>query len=118
MRSSSRVSKAGFRFILLVNFSLFILFIFPLTNHLVDRGLGALKPLGLEDLVGKSLQVWLVGSTLAATALFLWMAWKQRSPQSDGPIFNRVRTEAMMLIAWLAIVAGVILYGLGLGGGG
>jgi len=37
----------------------------------------ALRRGGLEELVGRSLQIWLVGSTVVATTLFVLVVWKK-----------------------------------------
>ena len=67
------------RAILYANLFLFALFVIPTTHQWVDRGFLALRSINMEDVVGRSLQGWLVASTIIASALFGLIAWKNAS---------------------------------------
>ena len=108
-------SHAFVRTILYANFCLFALFVIPITNHWVDRGFLALRSINMEDVVGRSLQVWIVTSTIIATALFTFVVWKSR--RATAPI-RALRFEAILLLIWWIIVLGACAYGFMLGMGG
>lgn len=111
-------SRKTMRLILLINFLLFGLFVVPVTNHWIDKGLWALRSINLEDPVGWSLQIWLVGSTLVATALFGRMLWKKRRVTSAEVPSASLRFEGILLLAWWLVVLGASAYGFMLGMGG
>jgi hypothetical protein len=69
----------------------------------------------MEDLVGRSLQVWLLGSTVMATALFALIAWKNRMATMPA---RSVKVEGILLLSWWIIVVGACAYGFMLGMGG
>jgi hypothetical protein len=82
---------------MIVNLVLWIFFVVPFTHRLVDDGFRALRRFNAEEIAGRTLQVWLVGSTVLATVLLVRLIWKKSSP---------VTYEAVLLLAWwfLAVV--------------
>lgn len=89
------------RLVTTINLCIFVLYVIPATNRLVDRGFGMLERVNADDLVGRSLQIWLVGSTLVATALFVRMVWRKvPSAVLDG----------MLLLTWWAVALGSCAY--------
>jgi len=103
------------RAILYANFFLFVLFVIPLTNHWVNQGFLALRAMNLEDVAGRSMQVWLVASTIIATALFGLVVWKNR--RAMLPV-RTLKFEGFLLLGWWIIVLGACAYGFMLGMGG
>jgi hypothetical protein len=71
--------------------------------------------MNIEDLVGRSLQAWLVGSTILATALFGLIAWKTRRATVPA---RSLKVEGILLLSWWIIVVGACAYGFVLGMGG
>ncbi len=58
------------------------------------------------------MQVWIVASTIVATALFGLVFWKNRRPAL--PI-SLIRFEAILLLLWWLAVLGACAYGFMLG---
>ena len=111
----SMCSRAVIRVILYVNFFLFALFMTPITHHWVDRGFLALQSINLENFVGRSLEVWIVASTMTATVLFgLLIVWNRGAAQS----VRSVRFEGILLFSWWIAVLATCAYGFMLGMGG
>ena len=108
-------SRAIVRAILSANFFLFALFVIPTTHHFVDRGFLAMRSLHLEDAVGRSMQVWIVVSTILATALYGLVVWKNR--RAAAPI-RSTRFDGILLLAWWIVLLGVCAFGFMLGMGG
>jgi hypothetical protein len=69
----------------------------------------------LEDFVGHSMQVWIVASTIIATALFGLMLWNNR--RAVLPI-RSIRLDGILLLTWWIALLGVCAYGFMLGMGG
>jgi len=69
----------------------------------------------MEDVVGRTLQVWLVASTITATALFGQVGWKNRRAT---PPTQSLKFEGIMLLSWWIVVIGACVYGFVLGMGG
>lgn len=111
------VARSVFRSIMYANFSLFVIVIIPITNRLLGKAILALRPMGLEDLAGSVMRSWVVGSTLLASFLFAFLAWRRRRLSAAGVTFA-VRSEGIMLSSWWAIFFGSILYFGALGAGG
>ncbi len=103
-----------FRAILYANFLLFALFVAPMTHHRVDEAFLALGRINLEDVVGRSMQVWVVASTMMATVLFGAMYWKHRKEASSMAF----RFEGMLLLTWWVTLVGICVYAFSLGVGG
>jgi len=68
----------------------------------------------MEDVVGRSLQVWLVASTIISTALFGLIGWKNRRAT---PPAKSLKFEGILLLSWWIIVIGACVYGFALGTG-
>jgi hypothetical protein len=105
-------SRKAIRIISAINFSFLVLVIIPFTNHWMNRGLRALRGYNLEKPVGRSLQVWLVGSTLLATCLLGFTLWRSRKIAARG-----LGIEVIMVVSWWLIVLGACAYGYMLGMG-
>ena len=101
------------RTLLIVNFSLFILAIGPGTSHQLDLDL---RRLGIAELIGRSVQVWAVGSTLVATIMFPLIVWKKR--KVAPPAFAGLEVEGMLLVLWWMTLIGLCVYGYAIGHGG
>ncbi len=114
----SPVSRMTIRLIMLLNFLIFGLFVVPPAHRWIDRGFLALRAIHLEDPVGRSLQVWLVVSTLAATALLGRMLWQKRRATSVGMHLASMRLEGILVAVWWLVVLGACAYGFMLGMGG
>jgi hypothetical protein len=69
----------------------------------------------LEDFVGHSMQVWIVASTIIATALFGLMLCNNR--RAVLPI-RSIRLDGILLLTWWIALLGVCAYGFMLGMGG
>jgi hypothetical protein len=108
-------SRAIVRAILYPNFFLFALFVIPTTHHWVDLGFLAMRSIHLEDAVGRSMQVWIVASTILATVLFGLVVWKNR--RAASPI-RSIRFDGILLLTWWIALLGVCAYGFMLGMGG
>ena len=108
-------SRSIVRAILYANFFLFTLFVIPTTHHWVDRGFLALKSVNLEEVVGRSMQAWIVVSTIAATVLFGLAFWRNRRAQL--PVTS-IRFDGILLLTWWFVLLGVCAYGFMLGMGG
>jgi len=111
----SMCSRSIIRASLYANFFLFALFVVPITHHWVDQGFLALRAINLEDAVGRSMQGWIVASTIVATALFGRMVRKNR--RATLPVTS-LRSEGMLLLAWWLMLLGACAYGFMLGLGG
>jgi hypothetical protein len=103
------------RILIGVNFVLMLALIGPGRSHELDL---VLRRIGLEDLIGRSLQVWIVGSTILTTALFAGIAWKKRRMKPSETPLPRIRVEGMLLLAWWVTLLGLLAYGFMLGMGG
>ncbi len=110
--------RNAIRLITLWNFLLFALFVIPPTNRWISRGFLSLRAVHLEEPAGRSLQVWLVGSTLLATALLGWMLWQKRRATSAGLPSVSVGLEGVLVAVWWLVVLGASAYGFALGMGG
>jgi hypothetical protein len=69
----------------------------------------------MEDVVGLSLQTWLVASTIIATLLFGLIAWKSR--RAGIPV-KSFKPEGILLLCWWIVVLGACAYGFMMGMGG
>lgn len=113
--SPAMCSRAIVRAILCANFFLFALFVIPTTHHWVDSGFLAMRSVHLEDAVGRSMQVWIVVSTILATVLYGLVVWKNR--RATSPI-RSTRFDGILLLVWWIALLGVCAYGFMLGMGG
>ena len=111
----SMCSRSILRAFLYVDFFLFALFVVPITHHWVDQVFLALRTINLEEAGGRSMQVWIVASTIVATALFGRMVWNNR--RATLPV-RSLRFEGILLLAWWLTLLGACAYGFMLGLGG
>jgi hypothetical protein len=111
-------SRKAIRSITAFNFLVFALFVIPAAHRWVDRGFLALRSIHFEEPVGYSLEIWLVGSTLVATALLARMIWQKRRSTSLGLPSLSLRLETTLVAAWWLAVLGACAYGFVLGLGG
>ncbi len=97
----------------LLDFFLALLIVVPVAHRSVDRGLHALRGLGLEDLVGWAIPIWILGSTILATLLYVWILWRQPKVLSSA----RLSLEGKLIIAWWITLSTLVIYGYSLGTG-
>ena len=118
MDNSNNTARRGvtlIRIIVIGNFVLMLILIGPGSGHRLDL---TLRRLGVEDLLGRALQLWIIGSTLFVTALFVAMVWKNRRTEETDIPRQRLRLEGMLVIAWWLVLVVVCAYGFILGMGG
>jgi hypothetical protein len=113
--SPATCSRAIVRVILYANFFLFALFVIPTTHHWVDRAFLAMRSIHLEDAMGRSMQVWIVASTVLVTVLFGLVAWKNRRAASP---LRPILVDGILLLTWWIVLLGVCAYGFMIGMGG
>jgi hypothetical protein len=113
--NSLMCSRRIVRLIPYLNFVLFLLFVVPISHHWVDRAFLALRSLHLEDAFGRSMQVWIIASTVIATALFMRMVWKNH--RATVPVTS-VQFEGILLLVWWLLLVGLSAYAFALGMGG
>lgn len=101
------------RMVLIANFVVLLALIGPGMSHELDL---ALRRAGVEDLIGRSLQAWIVGSTIFTT-LFASILWKKKST-SPGALAPTLKFEGALLLAWWIALVGFLAYGFMLGMGG
>ena len=111
-------SRRAVRSITLLNFLVFVLFVIPPAHRWVDRGFLALRSIHFEEPAGYLLEIWLVGSTLAATALLARMIWQRRRTISAGLPSVSLRLEKALVAAWWIAALCACAYGFMLGMGG
>jgi hypothetical protein len=112
------VSRKTIRFISSGNFLLFVLFVVPPIQRWINHGFVALRAIGLEALVGRSLELWLVGSTLFITALLGWLFWQEDKARAARRRSESLQFEGILVAMWWLIVLGACVYGFALGMGG
>ena len=117
-QQTSPRSRKLVRSITLFNLLIFALFVVPAGHQWVDREFLALRSAHFEVLVGCSLQIWLVGSTLAATALLSRMIRHARKAKSKGSNPVSLKLEKTLVAVWWLAVLGACAYGFMLGMGG
>jgi hypothetical protein len=102
------------RVIVIINFVLMLALIGPGSSHKLDL---ALRRAGLANLITLSLQVWVVGSTILATALFVRALVKgpdtfAGKPQRPAPL------DLVLLLAWWIVMILLCLFAFMMGMGG
>jgi hypothetical protein len=102
------------RVVLIANFLVLLALIGPGRSRELDL---ALRRSGAEDLIGRSLQVSIVGSTMFTTALFAVILRKKKKTPS-GALRPKLKIEGALLIAWWIALVGLFAYGFMLGMGG
>jgi hypothetical protein len=111
-------SQKLIRVVAVANFSICaVTFVTP-ARQLMDRGFNALKAVNLDRPVGRSLQFWLVGSTLLLPILLGLAVWRAKKAMPAEGVWESVKVEATMVGAWWAIVVLSVLYFGSLGAGG
>jgi hypothetical protein len=103
------------RFLLIMNFVLFLILLGPGRSHDIDL---ALRRAGVEDLIVRLLQIWIIGSTAVASVLFTIVAWRRRKTPELKAASPRITPEGVLLLAWWMTVFGSLAYGFMLGLGG
>ena len=106
------------RLVLISDFVCFGVFVIPAARRWADRMFLAARAIHLEELVGRSLQIWTLGSTALATALFSWMVWQKRKAMSAGISSPELGFEGILLLAWWLVLLGLCAYAFALGMGG
>lgn len=104
-------SRTAVRSITLLNFVVYVLFVIPPAHRLVDRGFLALRSVRLDEYVGDMLEIWLVGSTLAATAFLGRMIWQRRKTISAGLPPVSLTLEKSLVAAWWLALLSICMYG-------
>jgi hypothetical protein len=94
--------------LMIINFGLFALLISPLGRSRALYKAGRESGLALPIIT--ALQVWIVGATLFATALFFW-----RKARRSGA---GTRLDGTLLIAWWLVLVFACLYAFNMGMGG
>jgi hypothetical protein len=112
------ISRTMIRLITSWNFLIFVMFVVPPAHRWVDRRFLELRSIQLEHVVGRALQLWLLGSTLAVTGLLGYVLWRKRKASSAGIASVPVMIEALLVAVWWLIVLGASAYGFMLGMGG
>jgi hypothetical protein len=96
-----------------VNFAIFLVMISPIgTSRELYK---SLKDSGLANAIFRSMQVWVVASTLIATVLFGLIIWNLR--RAGLPV-RTLRLEAILLVAWWLTLLLLCGYAFMLGMGG
>ena len=103
---------------MLFNFLVLVLFVIPQANRLVDQGFKVLRSLHLEEPVGYSLQIWLIGSSLAAPVLLGQMLWQRRRRIAAGFPSVSLMLEIRLVTSWWVAVLCVCVWAFALGTGG
>lgn len=98
-------SRKTIRVVVGINLIFTALFVIPLTQRWMDRGLGALRAYNLEKAAGRSLQAWLVASTVGASCLLGYTLWRSWKTTEAGLVI-----EVTMVLAWWLIVLGVYVF--------
>ena len=111
-------SRRAVRLITLFNLLVFALFVIPPAHRAVDRAFLALRSVHFEEPAGYSLEIWLVGSTLAATVLLGRLMWRRRRAISAGLPSVSLTLETTLVAAWWLAALGACAYGFLLGMGG
>src|SRR5882762_5957565 len=116
VRQVTQRSRKAIRMVVFVNFFIALLFVVPITHRWVDGAFRALKKVGLEDPVGYSLQLWIVGSTLFATTLFIWnMIKKHARGASPGGLPESLAPDGVLLLGWWLTLVAICAYAFTLG---
>jgi hypothetical protein len=99
------------RTIVLINFSLIVIYFIPGTHRAVDRMLTVIDS---DDFVAWCLDLWVVGSTLIATGIFVRNSLKNSATaavDSRRPVIR----DGMLLFSWWATLLAICLYAFTLG---
>ena len=111
---SGRAHKA-IRGIALTNFGLVAICILPATRNLMEQIFRALSPYPLLPWL---FDLWIVGSTLFASALFAWELRKRGSGGIPaGHASRMIAVDGLILVAWWATLLVICAYAFMLGMG-
>lgn len=77
----------------------------------------ALRRAGIENFMGRLVQLWLVGSTVFASVLFAVLKWRRRTASLGTPL-PQLHVEGALLAMWWFVLMGILAYGFMLGMGG
>lgn len=113
--TGGRKAATLIRTLVIANFLLMLILIGPASSHNLDL---TLRSLGVQELIGRTLQLWLAGSTLLLTGLFIRIVWKNRRIAEVDLPKQRFRIEGMLVIAWWVTILVIMAYGFMLGMGG
>jgi hypothetical protein len=106
------------RVIVLTNFLLLAAVIWPLNSRDEAKVLAALRATGIGDLIIGALQLWVAGSTLFATGLFL----RRTLRKSDSPTVEGTRkpwvSDGKLLLSWWMTLLAICFYAFMLGRSG
>jgi hypothetical protein len=99
------------RVLLIINFVVLLALIGPGSSHELDL---KLRRLGIHDILGRGVQVWIAVSTITATVLFGLTLWKNRTTLP----LKSVGLESILLLSWWTAILALCAYGFMLGMGG
>jgi hypothetical protein len=103
------------RVLIIINYLLFFLLISPVgRNREFYKGIRAA---GLAPLVTTTLPLWVIGTTLFVTALFLWRMVK-RSNAVAGRVPRNATLDGVLLLVWWIVLILACLYAFMMGMGG
>ena len=72
---------------------------------------------GVADLTVHALQIWVVGATVFATAMFVWRRFKRSHAEAQQPPKD-ARLDGMLLLTWWVVLILACLYAFNMGMGG
>jgi hypothetical protein len=111
IRKASRLT----RLLVIINFALLSLLLGPGRSHEFDL---ALRRAGIEDVIGRSFQIWIVSSTILSTTAFAFTAYRKVKTSASDTALPSIRLDAVLLLAWWLAIIGFLAYGFMLGMGG
>ena len=103
-----------FRVPIIINFVLLVLLIGPGNSRKLYQALGGA---GLANLIILAIQLWVVGATLFATALFVWRQFKKSNPETKQPA-KGTKQDGVLLLTWWIVLILACLYAFNMGMGG
>jgi len=99
---------------IIINFVLLLLLIGPGGSNKLYL---ALKRDGVADLIVHALQIWIVGATFFATAIFVWRLFKKSDVEPQQPA-KGTTFDGVLLLGWWIVLILFCLYAFNLGMGG
>lgn len=100
--------------IVILNFLILVAALGPGRSHQFDL---VLRRAAIEDLIGYSMMVWILGSTIFVSALFALMLWK-KTRMPSGAVTVKLKLEGFLVLLWWVTILGFMAYGFMLGMGG
>jgi hypothetical protein len=113
-KSSAGIGAMLIRVLVLINFVLMLVLIGPGRSHNLDL---ALRRAGIASALTLALQIWFVGATLLATALFVW-GLLRKSDVTEAKTLRPKRLDWILVLTWWATVVILCLYAFMIGMGG